>query len=87
MEGFELTVLAAGSAEACRAVTKLGRPLPTVAPVEANAVATQRWTIEKKKILVIAVMFLNKQPQSTFWQKENPDLGFCEDPTERTVYF
>lgn len=44
-EGFKLTILAAGSAEACGAVTKLGGSLPTVAPVEANTIATHRWNI------------------------------------------
>lgn len=48
-EGFKLTVLAAGSAETCGTVTKLAGSLPTVAPVEANAVAAHRWNIQKKK--------------------------------------
>lgn len=48
-EGFKLTILAAGSAEACGAVTKLAGSLPTAAPVEANTVATHRWNIKKKK--------------------------------------
>lgn len=49
-EAFKLTVLAAGTAEACGAVTKLAGSLPTVAPVEANAIAAHRWNIKKKKI-------------------------------------
>lgn len=48
-EGLKLTILAAGSAEACGAVTELGQSLPTVAPIEANTVATHRWNIKKKK--------------------------------------
>lgn len=98
MEGFKLTILAAGSAEACRTVTKLGRPLPTVAPVEAYAIATHRWKIGKRKILGIVEIVFHKStkgsafsPPSSKEQKENPDLGSCEDtnfgPTERTVYF
>jgi len=39
---FLLTILAAGPIETCRTVTKLGGSFPTLAPIEANSIATHR---------------------------------------------
>lgn len=41
---FLLTILAAGSVEPGRTVTKLGGSLPTLAPIEAHTVATHSCT-------------------------------------------
>lgn len=62
-EAFKLTVLAAGTAEASGAVTKLAGSLPTVAPVEANAIAAHRWNIKKKKrkLTILIQVHLKKE--------------------------
>lgn len=46
-----LTVLAAGAAEPCGTITELGGSFPTLAPVEANTVATHRcmWKDKRKE--------------------------------------